>query len=489
MEKNVKKNYIYNVSYQILTIILPILTAPYVARTLGAENTGIHSFTTSVANFFLMFAMLGLKNYGNRRIAQVRDDRQKLSKEFCNIYFLQFIMTSIVLICYGIYCLLPTNEYKLISFIQAIHIIATFFDVTWFFFGLEEFKTTALRNIVIRLLGAVSIFIFVNDSGDLKYYTLIINLSTIIGFLVLIPKLFRLVDIVKPSFSEVKSHIKPCLLLFIPVVAVSIFQMMDKIMLGRISDMTQLGYYENTEKLMRIPLGIITTLGTVMMPRISNMIAKGQNEKTYKLIEQSMIFAMGLACALTGGLAGIGKVFAPLFFGDEFIPCGELIMVLAPTILSLSWANVIRMQYLIPNKMDKEFTVSTIIGAVVNLIANLICIPRLGAMGAVIGTLCAETSLTVYQTYVVRKSLPIGRYLKQTVPFVVIGSVMSAAVYFIGEALNGNIGTLIIQICCGICIYMLLVVLYFCFSKQQGIVEFKNNAIVMVNGILHRKKR
>lgn len=485
----VKKNFIYNIGYQLLTVITPLITAPYVSRVLGAYNLGVYNYTYSIADYFILFAMLGVKNYGNRQIAMVRDDKDKLSRTFSAIYGFQLMTFFSMAILYTIYIMIFVHEKMDIAFAQGMYVLTAAVDISWFFGGMEEFKLTVTRNALIKIISLICIFTFVKQRDDLLLYTCILAGSMLTGYISVFPFLRRYIRFRKPSFREVREHIKPNLMLFIPVIAVSIFNVMDKIMLGWMSSYVEVGLYGNTEKLMRIPLGIVTALGTVMMPHMSHMVAVGDTERSKKVIEQSMIFIMCMGCALAGGLAGVGRVFAPIFFGDEFVSCGILIIFLSPTVLSLSWANVIRMQYLIPNKMDTEFTISTIVGAVVNLVVNALLIPKYGALGAIWGTLCAETSLTVYQTWVVRKFLPIRRYLRETVPFVIIGAFMCGMVNLIGDVLNGGFGTLVIQVLSGAIIYIICALIYILFSKQESIVQFKAILISCVQSTIGKNLR
>lgn len=489
MAGNVKRNYIYNVVYQIIVIVLPLITTPYVSRVLGADNIGIYAYTQSVANYFVLVAMLGVKNYGNRSIAQIRDDKEQLSKTFVNIFAMQLLMTVAMMVLYAGYILCFVEENKDIAIIQTLFVLTGAADITWFFFGIEEFKTTVIRNTAVRVVSLVLIFLFVREADDLPIYTLIMTGSTLLGYILLFPFLRRHIRFMWPQWSEMRIHIAPNLRLFVSVIAVSIFNVMDKIMLGIQSSMTQVGLYENTDKLMRIPLGVITAMGTVMMPHMSHALSVGDTKGYKASIERSMIFIMCLACALAGGLSGVGQVFAPIFFGEEFIECGTLIAVISPTILSLAWANVIRMQYLIPNKMDREFTISTFIGAGVNLVVNYLLIPRFGALGAVIGTVCAEGSLTFYQTYIVRKSLPIGGYLKATLPFLLMGVAMSVCVHEIGEIGGVSILTLVLQVLAGVVLYVGGTLLYLKKSKQPAVCGFAAQVFEMIGSILKKMGR
>lgn len=484
-ENKLKRNFIYNVGYQLLTVITPLITSPYVSRVLGASSLGIHNYFYSVAEFFVICAMLGTKNYGNRQIAMVRDDKGKLSQTFWNVYAFQILSSSVMIVLYIFFIILFCKENKIIVIIQGIYVLTAVADISWFFFGMEEFRITVTRNTAIKIVSLIGIFVLVNDKSDLWLYSLIISGSMFAGYVSVFPFLKKYVHFIKPTWKSIQQHIRPNLLLFIPVIAVGIFNVMDKIMLGWMSDYAQVGYYSNTEKLMRIPLGIITALGTVMMPHMSYMAAKGNKEKSKKVIELSMVFIMWMGAALAMGLAGVGRVFAPVFFGEEFRVCGGLIIFLSPTVLSLSWANVIRMQYLIPNKMDTQFTISTIIGAVVNLCVNLLLIPGYGALGAIIGTVCAETSLTVYQTYVVREYLPIKKYLSETVPFIIIGLAMGLVVNLIGNMLMTGMVTLIIQVSVGVILYISIASIYISSSKIEGVIDFRN----MIFGMMKKASK
>ena len=366
------KNFIYNIIYQVLILILPLISAPYISRILGAEGIGTYSYTYSIVSYFVMFAMLGINNYGNRLIAQTRDDKEKLSINFWSLYILEFIITAIVLIAYIIFITFIIKEDKLMYILQFGYILSSFFDINWFFFGIEEFKITVTRNTIIKILSFVLLFIFVKTKSDIYIYTIILVISNFISNIVLWPFIFKRIKKVKISFKDIFKHLKPCIILFIPVIAVSLYKKMDKIMLGIMSTKLEVGFYENAEKIISIPLAIITALGTVMLPRMSNIIANGDEKKFKEYISKSMEFIIFLASPIVLGLISIAKEFAPVYFGNEFYKTGYLIEISSITILFISWANVIRTQYLIPKERDKEYINSVIMGAIVNLISNLL---------------------------------------------------------------------------------------------------------------------
>ena len=235
---------------------------------------------------------------------------------------------------------------------------------------------------------------------------------------------------------------------------------MNKIMIGSLSSKVQLGYYENAEKANNIPLTIISAFGTVMMPMMSNLAATG-NKKRIK-----MEFVMRLTFTLAFGIGGVADVFTPVFWGKNFTDCGWLITGLSVTIPFIAFANVIRTQYLIPEKRDKEYLTSVIIGAVVDLSLNSILIPILDAKGAVIGTIAAEVSVCLVQVFVVRNELPVINYFVKSLPFLGFGVVMFISLILIEGALGIHLYTLLLQIAVGGSLYLVLCAIYFSKTKN-----------------------
>lgn len=448
-----KKSLIYQSLYEILIILLPLLTTPYISRILGARNIGIHSYTYSIANYFVLFANLGIKNHGSRSIAKVRDNPKEVNRVFSEILALHLFFSTIVAVIYMIFLPIITGRYYEIAWIQGIYILAAIFDINWFFFGMEEFRLTVGRNTIVKIISVVCIFLFVKSKADLWIYALILALGTFIGQSLVWLMLSRFVSWEKPQWPGLKRHLKPMFVLFLPVLALSLYKYMDKIMLGSISSKIQVGFFENAEKVINIPMSLITAFGTVLMSRIANMITNSQEKKIIKLINSSMEAIMLIALAIAFGLASIATILAPIFFGKEFIECGVLIMGLSVTVPFMAFANVIRTQYLIPYNMDRVYIISLLSGAVINLLINILLIPHLAARGSVIATIAAEAAVCIYQTIAVRKFLPVKKYLLQSIPFAVLGGAMFYIVFRTGKVLGTSIKTLIIQIAIGAIFY------------------------------------
>ena len=452
----VKKNFLYNIVYQILILIIPIVTVPYVSRVLGSTGIGIYSYTYSIVYYFMMFAMLGLNNYGNRSIAKVRDNKEKLSRTFKEIYCMQIITSITMIILYFLYLDIFDVKYKEIALIQSIYVISCLFDINWFFFGIEKFKLTVTRNTIIKFLSLISIFLLVKDKNDIWIYTLIASCSLLLSQLFLWPFIKKYVNNVEIKFKDVIKHFKPCLKLFLPVIAVAIYKVMDKTMIGWFSDVSEVGFYENAEKIINVPNAIIAALGTVMLPRMSNLYAKNRDEESKKVIDKSIKLMMFLAFAMTFGLICISKNFSLIFFGQGFEKSGIIIILLSVTILFLSWGNVLRTQYLIPKEYDKIYIESAFLGAIVNLIFNLIFIPKYASIGACIGTIFAELSVMLYQTISIKNELPIKEYIKDIIPFFIKSIIMFIVIYPFDFINLNNILIIIIQVVLACIVYYLL---------------------------------
>lgn len=452
---NTITNYIYNVLYQLLAFILPLVTAPYIARVLGPEKIGCYSYSQACAYYFVILSMLGVNNYGNRSIAKVRNNQEELRTTFWNIYAIQFVLCLFAILCYIALCSGQSKRYGMVVYTQIFYVMTGFLDINWLFFGLEKFKITVVRNMLIKLLTVFCIFIFVKGEKDLWIYGLTLAISSVLSCLYLWIYIPKLVPFCKPKFELVRSHLKPDLLLFIPLIAVSLYKYMDKIMLGMMSSVIQVGYYENAAKIINIPSALITALGTVMLPKISNLIASKDIAACKKYIYNSMIFVNFSSMACFFGLISVSKEITLLLFGEKFLPSVPLIELLAVSIIFVSWANVIRTQYLIPNGIDKSYLYTVCLGAIVNIIINALLIPLMGAVGAVIGTVFTEAIVCITQTIAVRKELPIGEYFKLLLFFGGDGLVMYIVLIGLNRFLYFNyIFNLLIKIGVGAICYM-----------------------------------
>lgn len=459
--------------YQILSFIVPLFTIPYLSRILGAEGLGVYSYTNSIATYFTLFSMLGLNNYGVRAIAMISDDQVRVDKTFSQIFLMQFIFASIVLIFYLGYIFFFTSEYSRYLFLLIFQVASALVDVNWYFFGREKFKITVIRNSVIKILTLVFIFTLVHVSDDLWIYVLIHAVSIFLSAIVLWPSIFKEIHLSVPKLKDSFVHFKPSLIMFIPVVAVSVYKYMDKIMLGTFS-IEETGYYENVEKILTVVLGLVTAFGTVMLPRISNLIANNDKKQADEYMVKSMDFIMFLSVGMACGMYALADNFVPLYFGEGFIRSVLIMQSISVTAIFTSWANVIRTQYLIPYRKDNIYIISVIMGAVVNFVGNVIFIPKFGAMGAVIGTILAEFVVAFVQTYASKKDIQLMPMFCNVGVYFAIGCIMILAIRISDYFLDGGVVGLVIEVFIGGVLYLLLAYLYKHFKNGGVVIKMKN---------------
>ncbi len=470
---SVKKNFAYNIVYQIFTLLMPLITAPYLARVIGASGLGIYTYTFTIAEYFVLFCMLGVNNYGNRTIASAT--KEKKDEIFINIYMVQLTISIIVIAIYIIYASYFNQAYRYYSFLQLIYVISGGLDINWYFFGTEQFKITTIRNVMIKCLTLMLIIIFVKDVADTWIYIIIMATSYLLSQLIMWRVALGQIKFVKPNLQEMKNNIKPMLILFIPVIAVSLYKMMDKIMLGSFIGVEEVGYYDNAAKIVTVPSMVITALGTAMLPRMAKLNAKGEQDKILTYISSSMEFVGCMASAMCFGLIAVADELIPIYYGSGFLQCVPILKALCITLIFTSWANVIRTQYLIPMQHDKAYIVSVFVGAVSNLILNILFIKSMGAIGAVIATIIAEASVALIQTLYILKKLPIKQYLRRYIVYLIPGIIMCVIVKYIGSIGITSIVHLILCIVIGATIYLLMCIGYWYISKNEVLIIFQNN--------------
>lgn len=427
---------------------------PYLSRVLGSDGLGEYAYAYSVAFYFTIFIKLGLNNYGNRTIAYVKDDKKELSKTFWEIYSFQFILGVILFSVYAIYSLTLAPN-KMLGIMMGIYVFSSLIDVNWCLYGLEKFKVTSTRDVLTKILTMVCIFIFVKRPEDVWLYALFFSGGMLLNQIVVIPLLKNEISFCKISLEGVIRHIKPNLVLFIPVVAVSIYRTMDKIMLGVLSTDSELGYYHSAENVIRVPMAFVNALGIVMLPRMSNMLARGDSKKSMEsTFDKSIIVAMFLATSICFGIMTVSKEFVPIFYGPGFDKCNFLFYIILPGSMFEAFANVIRTQYLIPRKKDKIYVFSLIMGATLNLILNLILIPKYASVGASIGTFVAYATVCIVQAVCVFKEANIGRNILNSLPFVIAGVLMFVMLWQYTPKVSNEILALMVKIVMGGVVYL-----------------------------------
>ncbi len=466
---NTRKNTLYNIAYRVFSMLLPLVTAPYLSRVVGAQGVGLYGYSWAISYVFVLVGMLGLENYGPRAIARVRDDKEALNATFSGIWKMQRLVAGVTLLVWLGYVFFIAGDEKQISLHLTMMSVSCLVNLDWCLMGLDEFRPIAVRNTLVKLLAAGAVFLFVRGPEDLWVYAFVWSLSTLLGCLSCMLSLRGKVQLRHVSMRDALRHLGPCALLSISVIAVSVYRQMDKVMIGALSDMVQTGLYENAEKIILCLSGFISAIGTVMLPKVSRMTRLGQMDEVRRHIALSMELVMCMVCAMAFGLCAIADAFAPLFYGEAFTASGALMMPLSMTLLAIGFANVIRTQWVLPQGRDKIFIYSVLTGAIINLIANSLLIPRYEAMGAVVATVLAEFSVPVVQYLFLRRDLPYGQYLRTSLVYVAFGAVMALCVRLMHLLPLSGWPGLMVQVAAGAMVYGVLCLVYWRLAHKTAI--------------------
>ena len=305
------KNYIYNVMYQMLVFIAPLVTAPYLTRVLGAERLGISNYVLTVATVFGTVGLIGTQNYAIREVAYVKNNPRKLEETFYEIFTLRFVLGILTLLVYALYIHLAAYPYLML--IMTLYVSAWFIDPCWFFIGMEDMGKAVARNFFAKAGNVIGIFIFVKTQDDYVNYIWLLSSMTLLASLLAIPQLWKYfhIHLVKVSLTRLIYHTKGALGLFWPQMAILVYISADKILLEYLISPASVAYYDQAEKLIKIPLSFITVLSTVMMPRLASQFASHNMETIRQYLAEIICFSAFLSFPMMFGIMGIASTLVP----------------------------------------------------------------------------------------------------------------------------------------------------------------------------------
>ena len=458
-EKSLKKNYLYNLIYQILSLLVPLITTPYLSRILGANGIGTVSYIESIVSYFVLFAVMGINLYGQREISYCRDDLLKRTHVFWETKILQVMSSAVVLSGFVVFALLQEN--KILFLIFSFNIISVLVDVVWLLQGMEEFGKIVLRNVLLKIIGIVYIFTVVKTQNDIEKYVFGLSFFLFLGNISLWPYVIKYID--KPDWKTIKpfSNIKIVISLFVPTLAVQIYTVLDKTMIGIITeDPFENGYYEQAIKVSKMVLIVVASLGTVMIPRIGYYFGKGDHATVHNIICRGCRFVWFIGTPLCLGLIGISSNFVPWFFGNGFEKVIPLLCILSFLIIPIGISNVIGVQYLIPTNKQNLLSVSVLVGAIVNFILNIILIRFYQSIGAAISSIIAESIVTLVQIYLVRKEFSVKDVFGSAWCYLVSGIIMLIMLILLDCILMPSIMHTTVMIVIGASVYFVLLYIF-----------------------------
>ena len=399
MSKSIKKNFVMNTILTMSNFIFPLITFPYVSRVLLPSGTGKVAFATSVISYFSMFAQLGIPTYGIRACAQVRDDKYKLSKvvhELCIINFIMMLLSYLVFFGGIVFVERLRNE-KILFVIMGSMILFNSIGMEWLYKALEEYTYITIRSIVFKAIAVSMMLIVVKSQGDYVIYGAISIFAASASNVMNCINAHKYITLKPIENYNFRQHIKPILIFFGMSCATTIYTNFDTVMLGFMKSDVDVGYYNAAIRIKSILVSIIMSLGTVLLPRAAYYIEHDLREEFNYIARKSINFVYIIALPMIIYFI----VYAPecIYFlsGNAYEGSILPMQILMPTLLFIGLTNILGIQIMVPLEMEKWVLNSYIIGAIVDLIINILLIPKMGASGAAIGTLIAEIAVMIYQ--------------------------------------------------------------------------------------------
>lgn len=459
-QPSLKKNIAISTLYQILLVILPMITAPYIARVLGPDQSGVYDFTNSIQTYFAMFAALGTASYGAREIARVRNDEKQRSVLFWEIE-LMTVMTSAVCILVWFVFILFAKQYKVIYLVLTMGLFSTMFDISWFFAGMEQFTYTVSKNAICKLAGVILMFLFVRRPEDLLLYITIITASTMLGNLSMwlyIPRFITKVDFKKLRF---RNHFHETLIYFIPSVATSVYTVLDRTLIGTITNnRAENGFYHYTMQIINIMKALtFSSLNMVLGSRIAYLFAEEKYDEIKERIRDSINYILFMGIGICFGLIGVSGRFVPLYLGAGYDRVVTMLVLMSPIVIIIGVSNCLGSQYYTPSGNRKLSAKFIIIGAIVNFTLNLILIPRFWGYGAIVASLIAETVITVLYFRHCNGYLTADTLFREGWKKLVAGVLMLAVIRILDRFIASDIIALCAEVMAGFAVYCALIVL------------------------------
>lgn len=471
MAQSVKVNYILNLINTGTQMLFPLITFPYVCRVIEADGIGQINFFQSIISYISLFTCLGIPMYAIREIARDRSDVVQMNRTAMEILLLHAMLTLVGYAIVAILCLtVPQIQVNIPLFlILSLTIFFTAIGCEWFYQGIEDFKYITIRGLIIKTVSVVLLFIFVKSKTDLLYYGCYTVFGVLGGNIFNFFRLRKYIHRENIIFSElhIKRHIKPVLKVFSFSVVTSIYLQLNTVLLGFLKNALAVGYFAAATKVMQMLLKMSACLGSVMMPRASHLIAENKEAEFNRLIQKSYDFTLAIALPMTIGLIFCAPSLITALCGVKFEHSILPSQIIAPIILMVAISNIFGIQVLFPKGKINIVTLCCGIGAVADLILNLCLIPFFSYIGTSIAYLGAEVATTVSMYFIGRRYIPIIYFKKSHLTYALGCIVMALALYGISLLQLPTLTILLLQGCCGVLAYFIIL----CICKDEMLVQ------------------
>lgn len=443
MNKKTIKNYIYNLIQQVLLVVSPLITIPFLSRSLGAEGIGTYSYAFALTNYFTLVATLGCDVYGRREISYVKNSLMDRSKKFWSIQIIKTICTLLVSVVYIIFSL--NNFNKTLLLILTFHLINVPLNIGWFYQGTEKFKKITIRTIFLKLAELLFVVFCIHSKNDLIKYTFGSSFINFLTFFVLWLDIKNDIKFEKITLKDVKYDLKNCLQFFLPAIATSVYTLLDKTMLGILTrGYTENGYYEQAQKINIVLLRVVLSLGLVLLPQIAGAFKEGNKKQVKDLVNKSGKYVFFISLPIALGLICISDNFVPWFFGNGYNKVSELLKLSGFILIVQGLDDVFGMQYLVNIGKQKQYIISIFSGALTNFIFNLILIPKLASAGAIIASFIGELVIVLVQIYYVKTNINLKEFFKQSRNYIIASMAMLIVIPLSSFLRNSILSTAII---------------------------------------------
>ena len=458
MDNKLKINIIYNALYQALVILLPILITPYLVRVLSKDQMGINSYNLSIIEIFILISFCGLKNHASREFASI-DDKNKRNEEFWSIWIIQIIFSILSFIALNLLIIYIFKENKRIFFIQSFLVLINMMEVSWFFIGIEELKTVVIRNTTIKLLMTALIYIFVKNTNHLYIYIVINIITSFIGNIVLVNSLKQYVGIPNINKYRVIYHLSKSWKFLIPQFSILIYTSLDKVILGNLSNMVEVAYYDQAQKIIRIAISLVSSVGVALLPRMT-YLAKNNEEEFDNLLTKTLSNTLLLSIYIVVGVICVSPNFVNWFFSDEYKGIGLLMQIISPIGIFIPIASILWNTVLIPKKLDNIAIKSALYCAIISMALNILLDKYLGALGAVITLLVVEFYAMAYRIFHSRKYYKFKKLIPSVSRYILSGIISCIITIPLNGFMKSNIiSTTIIGILCSLLYFFILILM------------------------------
>ena len=458
-ENSIKTSYLFSLAFQVFSMIVPLITTPYVSRILGPDGVGAYSFTNSNVTYFTLIGVLGLGTYGQLEVAKVKNSVEKRSKLFFEIMTIRGFTHIVAISLYSI-LIIFSEKYRIMYLIQASLLVASVFDITWFFQGIEEFKRVAIRNIVIKAASVGLIFLFVKSKNDLYLYTIILSASVLLSSLCFYPYLKKYIIKGGKDKKELKKHIKGTCVFFIPTIASIIMTSLDKTMIGLITGSEEEnGYYAQAYKIESLCFTIFSSLNVVMRSRMAFLYNSNMGKEVKELLSKSVQFVVFLAFPLCFGLISITNNFVPWFFGDGYDKVKVILPIFSFWLIFKAQSNCLLEQHVMVSGRQKEFNQIIWVGTLCNVLLNSVLICFIDSIGAAIASVISECVIFILALRACRKVVTFSEMIEVAWKYVVASATMAVVVFFVGELFEASVMSTVIQICVGFVSYFVILII------------------------------